>query len=157
MRFFKSKKRAVLFAFAALLCVVLFSALWAFLIEPNRVVVNEVEIKLPAWPAAFANLKIVAISDLHAGMPFINEAKLQQVVSMANQTQPDLIVLLGDFIARDRRDERLLMTPEMIAENLKGLHAKYGVYAILGNHDWNFDGERVRRALEGTGHTCARK
>lgn len=151
MRFFKSKKRAALFILAALLCVALFSVLWAFLIEPNRVVVNEVEIKLPAWPAAFANLKIVAISDLHAGMPFINEAKLQQVVTMANQTQPDLIVLLGDFIARHTKDERLLMTPEMIAENLKGLHAKYGVYAVLGNHDWNFDGERVRRALEGAG------
>lgn len=151
MRFFKSKKRAAFYIIGVPLLIGLLLVLWAFVIEPNRVVVNEVEIKLPAWPAAFANFKIVAISDMHAGMPFINEAKLQRVVSMANQTEPDLIVLLGDFIARHSKDERLLMTPEMIADNLKGLHAKYGVYAVLGNHDWNFDGERVRRALEGAG------
>lgn len=150
MRLFKSKKRAVLAIFAALLVTGGALLLWAFVIEPNRLVVNEVEIKLPAWPAAFAHLKIVAISDLHAGMPFINEAKLEKVVATANATEPDVIVLLGDFIAHDK-NEKLLMAPEVIAGKLKGLRAKYGVYAILGNHDWWFDGERVRRALTSVG------
>ena len=146
----KNKKRIILYILGAPLLIATLLVLWAFVIEPNRVVVNTVEIKIPAWPAAFAHLKIVAISDLHAGRPYINEAKLEKVVEMANATEPDLIVLLGDFIARDK-DENLLMTPEIIASKLKGLHARYGVYAVLGNHDWNFNGERVTRALEGAG------
>ncbi|HEY0544925.1 MAG TPA: metallophosphoesterase [Pyrinomonadaceae bacterium] len=146
----KNKKRIILYILGAPLLIATLLVLWAFVIEPNRVVVNTVEIKIPAWPAAFAHLKIVAISDLHAGRPYINEAKLEKVVEMANATEPDLIVLLGDFIARDK-DENLLMTPEIIASKLKGLHARYGVYAVLGNHDWNFNGERVTRALEAAG------
>ncbi|MBV9210018.1 MAG: metallophosphoesterase [Acidobacteria bacterium] len=150
MRIFKSRKRAVLTIFGMLLFIALFLVLWAFVIEPNQVTINQTEIKLPAWPAPFAHLKIAAISDLHGGMRYINEAKLEKVVEMTNATEPDLIVLLGDFIARNR-DEGLLMTPETIAGKLKGLRAKYGVYAVLGNHDWTFNGERVTRALEGAG------
>ena len=41
--------------------------------------------------------------------------------------------------------------PEPIAEELKRLRAPLGVYAVLGNHDWWFDGERVTRALRGAG------
>ena len=130
------------------LCI--FLPLWAFVIEPNRVSVNEVEIKLPAWPDAFKQLKIVAISDIHAGSPYINEAKLEKIVSEINQMQPDLIVILGDFIAHDKKD-RLLMEPEVTADKLKPLRAKYGVFAVLGNHDWWFNGERVRRALQASG------
>ena len=133
------------------LCI--FLPLWAFVIEPNRVSVNEVEIKLPAWPDAFKQLKIVAISDIHAGSPYINEAKLEKIVSEINQMQPDLIVILGDFIAHDKED-RLLMEPEVTADKLKPLRAKYGVFAVLGNHDWWFNGERVRRAFRHPASAC---
>jgi uncharacterized protein len=43
------------------------------------------------------------------------------------------------------------MEPERIAESLRGLRAPLGVYAVLGNHDWWFDGPRVTRAFEGVG------
>ena len=41
--------------------------------------------------------------------------------------------------------------PEPIAEELRALRAPLGVYAVLGNHDWWFDGGRVARALGGAG------
>jgi predicted MPP superfamily phosphohydrolase len=41
--------------------------------------------------------------------------------------------------------------PEIIAGILKDLRARFGVYAVLGNHDWGYDGYRVRKALESTG------
>lgn len=146
----KSKKRIVLLIFGALLLTGLLLVLWAFVIEPNRIVVNEVEIKLPEWPAAFNQLKIVAVSDIHAGATYINEAKLERLVSSINETQPDVIVLLGDFVSGDDH-QRVWMEPEVIAGKLKNLRAKYGVYAVLGNHDWWFDGARVTRALNGAG------
>jgi predicted MPP superfamily phosphohydrolase len=146
----KSKKRIVLLIFGALLLTGLLLVLWAFVIEPNRIVVNEVEIKLPAWPAAFNQLKIVAVSDIHAGATYINEAKLERLVSSVNETQPDVIVLLGDFVSGEDH-QHVLMEPEVIAGKLKNLRAKYGVYAVLGNHDWWFDGARVTRALNEAG------
>ncbi len=150
MNIFKTKKRIALFIFGAILLTGLCLALWAFVIEPNRVVVNEEEIKLAAWPAALNGLRVVAISDIHGGSRYINEAKLEKVVAMINAAQPDLIVILGDFIAQDEK-ENVLMEPEVMAGKLKALRARYGVYAVLGNHDWWFDGERVRRSLTEAG------
>lgn len=34
---------------------------------------------------------------------------------------------------------------------LKDFHAPLGVYSVLGNHDWWWDGRRVRRGLEANG------
>jgi predicted MPP superfamily phosphohydrolase len=39
----------------------------------------------------------------------------------------------------------------VFAPVLKDFRAPLGVYSVLGNHDWWFDGERVRRALEANG------
>ena len=150
MTIFKNKKRAILFSISALVFIGLVLLLWAFVIEPNRLVLNEVEIKLPEWPSSLNHLKIVSVADLHAGTRYIDEAKLERVVAMTNQTQPDLIVLLGDFVSQNK-DDQVLMEPEKIADKLKGLRARYGVFAVLGNHDWWYNGQRVKHALETAG------
>lgn len=150
MTIFKNKKRAILFSIGALVFIGLALLFWAFVIEPNRLVLNEVEIKLPEWPSSLNHLKIVSVADLHAGTRYINEAKLERVVAMVNQTQPDLIVLLGDFVSQNK-DDQVLMEPEKIADKLKGLRARYGVFAVLGNHDWWYNGQRVKHALEAAG------
>lgn len=150
MKIFKNRKRVILLTIGVLVVIGLALPLWAFVIEPNRVVVNEVEIKLSGWPSAFDKLKIVSVSDLHAGRRFVDEAKLERVVAMINQSEPDVIVLLGDFVSQNKNDQ-VLMEPEKIAEKLKNLRAKYGVFAVLGNHDWWYNGQRVRQALEAAG------
>ena len=43
------------------------------------------------------------------------------------------------------------MPIETIAENLKGFRAKYGVYAVIGNHDWWYDDKKVQSELERAG------
>ena len=124
--------------------------LWAFVIEPDRLVVNEVGITLPRLPQAFAALKIAVVADLHVGSPHIDAGKLQQVVSTINEQKPDLILIAGDFVIQDVIGGHFV-EPEVIADNLKELHARLGVFAVLGNHDWWYDGERVMRALNGVG------
>lgn len=138
---------AVLIAAGLIVPLLLFLAIWAFLIEPNRLVVHEETISLPNWPIQLNKLKIAAISDIHAGSPFIDIAKLEQVVARTNQMSPDLIVLLGDFMVQKSWDKHRI-EPEVIAGILKGLHARLGVFAVLGNHDWLYDGDRVKSALE---------
>jgi predicted MPP superfamily phosphohydrolase len=125
-------------------------AAWAFLIEPNRLVIHEETISLSNWPRNLDGLRVAALADFHAGSPFIDEQKLRRIVVETNQTNPDLIVLLGDFMI-DRGLNRPRIEPEIIASILKDLRARFGVYAVLGNHDWGYNGYRVRKALESTG------
>jgi len=132
--------------------VLLVLGFWAFVIEPNRLVVRNYEIKVRNWSAKLEDFKIVAISDIHGGSNFIDEAKIRQVVEKANQQDADIIVLLGDYVSQQNFDRRKLKMPmETIADNLNGLRAKYGVYAVLGNHDGWYSIGKVRRELERVG------
>jgi predicted MPP superfamily phosphohydrolase len=146
----KRKKRITLGIAGGFLLCCLSLILWAFVIEPNRLVVNETQLSLGGWPPALRGLKIVVISDLHVGSPHIDVEKLKQVVATVNEQNPDLILIAGDFVIQDVVGGHFV-EPEVIAENLKGLRAQLGVFAVLGNHDWWYDGERVMRALSGAG------
>ena len=150
MRLAKLRKKVLILGITAVLLLgLVFAVIWTFFIEPDRLVVNEATIQIENWPAGANNLKIAVLSDLHMGSPYIDRAKLQLITSKVNQAQPDLVVLLGDFIADGRGS--ITIEPEIIADNLKGFRAPLGVFAVLGNHDWWYDGQRVRRALESAG------
>ena len=123
---------------------------WAFFIEPNRLVVRHETLELPRWPSGLSGVKIAVLSDIHAGSAFIDERKLRLIVDRTNQLQPDLIVILGDYIAGNGRGSRR-MEPEVFAPILKNLHAQFGVYSVLGNHDWWYNGTKVRTVLEANG------
>lgn len=128
----------------------IFFGAWAFWFEPRRLTVNPVSLELPKWPQNLENFKIVALSDLHVGSPYITLEKLQKVVQLSNEQQPDLVVLLGDYVIQDVMGGTFV-APEDFAPILKGLKAKYGVYAVLGNHDWILGGPRVAQAFENVG------
>jgi predicted MPP superfamily phosphohydrolase len=59
----------------------------------------------------------------------VNPAHLERAVAAANELHPDLIALTGDYISQDR------MYAAPCAEVVGKLRARYGVYAVLGNHD----------------------
>jgi uncharacterized protein len=134
----------------ALLCCLAFLALWAFVIEPSRLVLRETRITLPSWPANLKGLRVAVISDLHAGSPFITLDKIHRVVGMTNAARPDLILLPGDFVVGGVPGGKFL-EPEVMASALKGLRARFGVFATLGNHDWWYNGQRVKESLENAG------
>ena len=120
---------------------------WGFFIEPNRLVTRQESIKIDKWPTQLAGLKIAVLSDIHFGSAFIDDKKLQTIVERTNQLQPDMIVILGDYITGNGRGSHHVDV-EVFAPQLKGLHATLGVYSVLGNHDWWYNGKRVRQALE---------
>jgi hypothetical protein len=120
---------------------------WSFVIEPDQLVVKQYSITLAHWPNELNGFKISLISDLHVGSSHIDLNKVRKVVAVTNETQPDLILLLGDYIA-EHTANKCPIEPEKFGPELANLHAKYGVYAILGNHDWWYNGRRVRQALE---------
>jgi predicted MPP superfamily phosphohydrolase len=82
----------------------------------------------------------VQISDLHIGNR-LEEVRLDTMVARVNATRPDVIVLTGDIFDFDPRHV------EDGARRLAGLRARYGVYAILGNHDQYVGAEHVASEL----------
>ena len=126
------------------------SGLWGYFIEPNRLVVHHDAITIDSWLRELTGLRIAMIGDVHTDTRFINEAKLQRIVELTNAENPDLIVLLGDYNTGGRNNPHHV-EPEVTARYLKNLKAPLGVYAVLGNHDWWYDGEKTRHAFENEG------
>jgi hypothetical protein len=114
-------------------------------IEPEGLVVTRYALTPSGWPAD-RKLSIAVIADLHAGGPDMLLPHVRHVVDTANQLRPDLVVLLGDFIARYKFASIRVEDPLWAAE-LARLRAPLGTWAILGNHDWWYDLHGVRSAL----------
>lgn len=123
---------------------------WGLLIEPNRLVIYREVITIANWPKEHHDLKIAVLSDIHVGSWGVDDEKLRLIVERTNQLQPDLIVILGDFVT-GTGTFRQRVEPEVFAPVLKELRAPLGVHSVLGNHDWWGDAPRLRRALEANG------
>ena len=93
---------------------------------------------------------MAVVSDLHAGSPQVRPPELRRIARVVRDAGPDLVLFLGDFVD----DEVLLgkeVPPERAAGALAPVGAPLGVYGVLGNHDWRYDGPRVREAMERAG------
>jgi hypothetical protein len=103
---------------------------YAAAIEPHSLVVTPYTLRPNGWPAG-RRLTITVIADLHAGGPDMPLPQVQRIVDTANALKSDLIVMLGDYIARyDFAIERI---PDPLwAAELARLQAPLGVWAILG-------------------------
>ncbi|HZE70290.1 MAG TPA: metallophosphoesterase [Pyrinomonadaceae bacterium] len=98
------------------------------LAEPYMLTVEHRPIYLRRLPEAFQSLRVVQISDVHHSA-FTSREQIARAVETANRLRPDVVALTGDYISHDRQ----YAAP--CAELLGRLQARYGVYAVLGNHD----------------------
>ena len=119
-------------------------------IEPGWVVTRETRVPIARWPEELGPLRIAALADLHTGAPHITVEKVREIVASVNAERPDLIVLLGDYVIHGVAGGRFVPI-EQTAAALRDLRAPLGVFAVLGNHDWWYDGSRCGRALEAAG------
>ena len=127
-------------------------AAWAGWIEPRRLVVRDVELAVPNWPASLSGLRAGVMSDLHAGVPHAGLDKIARAVDALNAREPDIHLLLGDYLDSSQKLARKL-APEAVAAQLARLRAPLGTVAVIGNHDWRNSGDRMWRALEAEGIT----
>ncbi len=86
-------------------------------------------ITLTKLPKNLSGFKIVQISDLHIG-DIIQEAYIKNTVNLCNAQKPDLIVITGDLV------DAPLEHVAHLAQGLKQLSAKHGVYFVTGNHEY---------------------
>lgn len=91
--------------------------------------IKHVSLSFPNLPIAFKELKIIHISDIHAGS-FTNKKAVHKGVQMILDTNPDIILFTGDLV-NDRATEM-----DDYIEIFSKLKAPMGVYSTLGNHDY---------------------
>lgn len=114
------------------------------LVPGSQLLVLNIESKtfeFPNLPAAFDGYRISHLSDLHftgrIGKPYF-----RQVIEHCLRWEPDLICITGDLIDKSK-------CLSWIEELLSRLHARDGVYFILGNHDRRIKNESMLRARLG--------
>ena len=102
---------------------------WGF----SQIQVHHVTFVSSELPEGFNGYEIVQFSDAHVGTYSGSKAHiLAAAMDSINAQHPDMIVFTGDLQN---------MMPGEIAEKrdvLSRLHAKDGVFSILGNHDYAF-------------------
>lgn len=95
-------------------------------IEPRILFVRQETVFLDSFDQT---IRIALLADFHIG-PYKGAGWIEEIVEKTNKQKPDLILLLGDYVFGD------LGRVEDLA-GLKRLSAPLGVYAILGNHDYD--------------------
>jgi uncharacterized protein len=125
------------------IAVLFTTSVYAQGIEPRWFAIKTINIQIAGLDPAFEGYKIVQLTDLHARSAVMDRQQLAKVAKLANQQQPDLIALTGDYITRGASQSE-----EMLANAFRQLQAKDGVVAIMGNHDRGEDSTPLERALQ---------
>ena len=112
--------------------------------EVNEPVVENIDISIRGLPSALEGFRIVQISDIHY-YPFTKLELVDRAVQLANELQPDLVLLTGDYVWHEVEPIFDLMP------SLARLTARYGVFANLGNHDLWTDVKVVTQAFKEIG------
>ncbi len=81
--------------------------------------------------SALAKLEIVAASDFHLGT-IVGRKRFCKIVQEINRLNPDIILLMGDIVDEDVAP----VIRQNLGEALTKLKAKYGVFAVTGNHEY---------------------
>ena len=105
-------------------------------------VIARYTVSLKNWPAGAPPLRIVQLSDIHFGWPDMPADRIARIVAQANALQPDIIVLTGDFQGGKVWDADIGNMDDAVRP-LKALRARYGVFAVRGNHDGPYWTPRV--------------
>ena len=94
--------------------------------------VNTHEVKIPGMGKDLDGMRVAMLVDIHVGS--VNRREfVQNVVDRTNALSPDIILIPGDFVDGHVKDRRNDLEP------LADLSAKYGVWAVTGNHEYYYD------------------
>jgi uncharacterized protein len=119
-------------------------------IEPNWIEVSNVPLKLPRLPRAFSGFRLVQISDIHAGY-WMTPERFASIVELIKEQSPDLVAVTGDVILAygGMPDDQPVL--DEFGKVFKKIADDYETIAVLGNHDYWYDADKVKSVLERAG------
>ena len=98
--------------------------------------------------SSYDGLKIVHFSDLHYGRLISND-QLKRISDEINLINPDIVVFTGDLIDKDIDIDKF--SDKELISFLSSINAKYGKYAIRGNHDYLVYADKIASLFTDTG------
>jgi predicted MPP superfamily phosphohydrolase len=93
--------------------------------------IKTLNLELRKGSGQLNELNAVLISDVHLS-PINNGAHLTKIVNKVNDLHPDIVFIAGDLVD----DNAQILEERNIGSALRNFKAKYGVYAITGNHEF---------------------
>lgn len=124
--------------------------IYAFWIEPRRIRVTQLSLEMAGLAKP---LRLLVLGDLQSAGPHETPRRLTALAKLAADQKPDILLLVGDYACRGKWLSSGFVPPETTAEALASIPAPMGRFAVLGNHDWWWNGPRVRKALSQAGIT----
>lgn len=118
-----------------IICLLMFS--YARYIEPSMLRVKNVDLKVKD----IKDCRIVFFTDTHFGKLY-SQSNIDKIVKKINNQNPDIVIFGGDLLDNYARDYSLLDT-DSLQKSLNKIEAKYGKYAVFGNHDYGGGASRV--------------
>ena len=94
-------------------------------------VVRELQFTVEGKSAEDKTVRFVIGSDFHLGL-FSGKNHLARFVKLANEAKPDVVLLAGDLVD----DDPIWFVEHGMSEVMKQLKTTYGVYGIVGNHEY---------------------
>lgn len=112
--------------------------------EAGQVGVTRVEVPLRHLPPDLDGLSVVHLSDVHYGMLHEN-GRLSDLVRRVNELKPDMVVFTGDLV------DAAVSHMEEMAGPLSALKARYGLFAVMGNHEFFAGASRAEAIMKQAG------
>ncbi|MGP4055240.1 metallophosphoesterase [Mycobacterium sp. 4D054] len=89
----------------------------------------RVPVRLPRLDRAFDGYRIAVVSDIHLG-PLLGRAHTERIVRIINETEPDLIAVVGDVVDGTVAELGAAAAP------LQDLQSRDGAFFVTGNHEY---------------------
>jgi uncharacterized protein len=113
-------------------------------LETRWVKTTRITIESHDIPASFDGKRIVFVSDIHYGS-YMSRDRAIKLVQRINAIQPEIIILGGDYSSREDK----YIVP--IFDELRNLRSKYGVFGVMGNHDYFVNGDLTLKMMDRNG------
>ena len=120
---------------------------------PRQIEVVKREVRLKGLPATLRGFKVALLSDLHAS-DIVSDELIGTAADLAMKEKPDMIALTGDFVSGPTKflngsiggfKKKNL---DSCIDAMMKLKAPYGVYGVLGNHDFWCGPEAMKTIMD---------
>jgi len=98
-------------------------------VEAWRIRTETLTIESAKIPRSAGRVKIAQISDVHLGL-IVGRSRLDRILSEVRAADPDILISTGDLV--DGQADEIATLAAMIRE----IPARYGKFAVTGNHEY---------------------
>lgn len=100
--------------------------------------IKRIALKIPELPENLNGMKIAQIADMHIDGKF-KLKKFKKILKILGKENPDLLVFTGDMIEsrlKHTDESSTSPLPNSVSLFFESIKPKYGIYGVLGNHEF---------------------